>query len=130
MPLVWAHAEYIKLVRSLEEGSVFDTPPQTVQRYIREKHPSAYASWRFNHKIRSVKKGLKLRIEVLAPAVVHWSSDDWKNVHDTKTDDTRLGLHVADIDVSKVNEGGNILFTFYWRESNNWEGTDFSLSIE
>ncbi len=27
MPLVWAHAEYIKLLRSLRDGSVFDTPP-------------------------------------------------------------------------------------------------------
>ncbi len=130
MPLVWAHAEYIKLVRSLEEGAVFDTPPQTVQRYIMEKHPSAHVSWRFNHKIRSIGKGLKLRIEVLAPATVHWSSDGWRNVHDTQTVDTQLGLHVADIDVSEVNEEGNILFTFYWRESNNWEGTDFSVSIE
>ena len=34
MPLVWAHAEYLKLCRSLKDGRVFDTPPQTVQRYI------------------------------------------------------------------------------------------------
>src|SRR5258705_4386508 len=29
-PLVWAHAEYIKLVRSLKDGKLFDQPPQTV----------------------------------------------------------------------------------------------------
>ena len=34
MPLVWAHAEYVKLLRSLKDGKVFDTPPQTIQRYI------------------------------------------------------------------------------------------------
>ena len=32
-PLVWAHAEYVKLRRSLRDGSIFDQPPQTVQRY-------------------------------------------------------------------------------------------------
>lgn len=37
MPLVWAHAEYIKLRRSLRDGKVFDIPPQTVERYIRQK---------------------------------------------------------------------------------------------
>jgi glucoamylase len=26
MPLVWAHAEYVKLARSLRDGRVFDTP--------------------------------------------------------------------------------------------------------
>jgi len=34
MPLVWAHAEYLKLCRSLFEGRVFDQPPQTVERYL------------------------------------------------------------------------------------------------
>ncbi len=33
MPLVWAHAEFLKLLRSLKDGQVWDTPPQTVQRY-------------------------------------------------------------------------------------------------
>ncbi|MGH8337247.1 MAG: glycoside hydrolase family 15 protein, partial [Gammaproteobacteria bacterium] len=32
MPLVWAHAEYVKLSRSLREERVFDMPPQTVER--------------------------------------------------------------------------------------------------
>ncbi|TIP53948.1 MAG: hypothetical protein E5X68_37320, partial [Mesorhizobium sp.] len=34
MPLVWAHAEHIKLLRSLRDGAVFDLPPQGVERYI------------------------------------------------------------------------------------------------
>ncbi len=34
MPLVWAHAEYLRLSRSLHDGRVFDMPPQTVQRYL------------------------------------------------------------------------------------------------
>ena len=35
MPLVWAHAEYAKLVRSLHEGRVFDMPQQAYERYVR-----------------------------------------------------------------------------------------------
>ena len=39
-PLVWAHAEYIKLVRSLKDGRVFDQPPQTVKRYrVEQRKP-------------------------------------------------------------------------------------------
>ena len=33
-PLVWAHAEYLKLRRSIQQGGVFDQPPQTVARYL------------------------------------------------------------------------------------------------
>jgi glucoamylase len=34
MPLVWAHAEYIKLARSIRDGKVFDLPPAPAQRYL------------------------------------------------------------------------------------------------
>ncbi|MCC6345719.1 MAG: glucan 1,4-alpha-glucosidase, partial [Nitrospirales bacterium] len=57
MPLVWAHAEYIKLKRSLREGRVFDTPPQTVKRYLTEKRVSPHAIWRFNQKARGIPQG-------------------------------------------------------------------------
>ena len=57
MPLVWAHAEYLKLRRSLRDGRVFDLPPQTVQRYLTEKTVSPRMVWRFNHKIRSMPAG-------------------------------------------------------------------------
>ena len=30
MPLAWAHAEYLKLRRSIQDGRTFDQPPQTV----------------------------------------------------------------------------------------------------
>lgn len=34
MPLVWAHSEYVKLLRSLSERRVFDCPPQALARYV------------------------------------------------------------------------------------------------
>ncbi|WP_193214320.1 glycoside hydrolase family 15 protein [Luteolibacter marinus] len=36
MPLVWAHAEYLKLLRSLKDGSIFDLPPQVAARYLKQ----------------------------------------------------------------------------------------------
>ena len=43
MPLAWAHAEYLKLRRSLQDGCVFDLPPQTVKRYVEPTNsPAAY----------------------------------------------------------------------------------------
>ena len=35
-PLVWAHAEYVKLLRSLKEGAVHDTPPFAKARYVKD----------------------------------------------------------------------------------------------
>jgi glucoamylase len=130
MPLVWAHAEYIKLRRSICDGRVFDMPPQTVKRYLIDKTISPRRVWRFNHKIRSMPAGKALRVETMAPAVVHWSVDDWKTVQDARSHDVGLGIHLADLDTQSLPRGGQIRFTFFWPESGNWEGTDFVVRID
>ena len=129
-PLVWAHAEYIKLRRSLRDGRIFDQPPQTVQRYIVEKHPCAYFPWRFNNKARTMTCGKTLRLSLLQPALVHWSVDGWKTKHDTLTTDSRLGVHFADLPVDKLPTGASVVFTFLWTKSNSWEGANYQVVIE
>src|SRR6185503_6120293 len=91
MPLVWAHAEYVKLRRSLADGRVFDLPALAMQRYLVDRAGSPHTIWRFNHKCRALSVGTMLRLEVLAPAIVHWSADGWRTVHDTETADTGIG---------------------------------------
>ena len=131
MPLVWAHAEHLKLVRSLADGRVFDAPPQTVERYLRKATGSVLTPWRFNHKVRELPRGRTLRIEALAPAVVRWSADGWKTTRDTTTRDTGLGVHLADLSAEDLAgaAGSAFVFTFYWPEAGRWEGADFSVKI-
>jgi glucoamylase len=130
MPLVWTHAEYVKLCRSLQDGKIFDRPLQPIQRYLVNKVASPHISWRFNNKIRSMPPGRILRIETLAPAIVHWSVDDWRTVHDTATGDTTLGVHVADLNTMNVCTGSRVSLTFYWPEVDRWEGCDFSVFVD
>jgi glucoamylase len=129
MPLVWAHAEYLKLRRSLRDGRVFDLPPQTVQRYITENNVCPRTVWRFNHKIRTMPSGKMLRVETLAPAIVHWSDDDWQTVQDAKTIDSALGIHYADLLTTALPDGKQVLFTFYWPQSDHWENENFTVSV-
>ncbi|MCX5768971.1 MAG: glucan 1,4-alpha-glucosidase [Candidatus Hydrogenedentes bacterium] len=129
MPLVWTHAEYVKLRRSLRDGRVFDTPPQTVKRYLVEKTPCPRIVWRFNHKIRSMPAGRALRIETLAPAIIHWSLDGWSTVQDMSTHDTGLTVHIADLPTQTAADGRQVSFTFYWPDAGHWEGTDFAVRI-
>jgi glucoamylase len=130
MPLVWAHAEYVKLLRSLRDGRVFDTPPQTVQRYIIEKVGSNRLNWRFNEKLSSLPAGKTLRIELLAMGTVHWSVDNWQTARDSETIQTGLGVFFVDLPVDMLPANTTLAFTFHWSDSNTWEGTDFSVRIE
>ncbi|HEY5312242.1 MAG TPA: glycoside hydrolase family 15 protein, partial [Pirellulales bacterium] len=75
MPLVWAHAEYVKLRRSLHDGKVFDMPAQAARRYLVEKTDSPRVFWRFEQPCSVMAMGKILRLEVLAAAVVRWSHD-------------------------------------------------------
>jgi len=129
MPLVWAHAEYLKLQRSLLDGQVFDLPPQTVDRYIKQNTKSMLALWRFNHKIQKMESGKILRIESLTEAVIHWSDDDWQTTSDAKTVDTKLGIHYADLPTMGLPKGGSVQFTFYWPEAGCWEGVNFIVRV-
>jgi glucoamylase len=119
----------VKLRRSLRDGYVFDRPPQTVQRYLVDKVESPHMVWRFNHKVRAMPAGKTLRIETMAPGIVHWSVDNWATTADIKTVDTGLGVHVADLPTAHTMNGTPIQFTFFWPDANRWEGTNFTVII-
>jgi glucoamylase len=128
MPLVWAHAEHAKLVRSLKDGRVFDMPPQTVQRYLVEKVTAPFVVWRFDRRRQTVA-GKNLRIEVFDPAMIHWSSDQWQTTHDLNTQDTGLGVYSVDLPTADLAPGSTVLFTFFWRQAHRWEGADFKVEV-
>jgi glucoamylase len=129
MPLVWAHAEYVKLLRSLRDGRVFDMPVQTVERYIKAKTESRRLSWRFNNRCQAIPAGMALRVELLAAAMVHWSTDAWQTVHDTQTHATGLEVSFVDLPVESLPAGTTLVFTFHWTDSDTWEGKDYSVGI-
>lgn len=129
MPLVWAHAEYVKLLRSLRDGRVFDMPPQTVKRYIEDKVGSSLVLWRFDEKRVTMPIGKTLRIELLAPATVHWTVDNWQTINDTETRQIDLGLYLADLPLEQQPANSRVIFTFHWGPDNGWENADFAVQI-
>ena len=131
MPLVWAHAEHVKLLRSLRDGRVFDMPPQTVARYLENPAPAGPGSspWRVNHKCRTITAGRSLRVELRSPALVHWTSDAWNTRIDTRTADTGLGIHYVDLPTAGMPAGAEIRFTIFWETDQHWEGVDYEITI-
>jgi glucoamylase len=114
MPLVWAHAEYLKLCRSIADGRVFDMPPQTVERYSFAQKASDFTLWAFNHKIRSMAQGRTLRLFLSAPAHVCWSAGSPGAEKEQGSYDSTLGVHVIDLPTRHLKAGTTIYFTIYW----------------
>ena len=130
MPLVWAHAEHVKLLRSLRDGRVFDMPAPVAARYAGGDVRSDLAIWRFATAPTVLPVGKRLRIETLAPARVHWSTDNWTTTQDAASRLTSFDLFVTDLPTADLATGRTLVFTFYWPEADRWEGTDFSLRFE
>ncbi|BAY10008.1 glycoside hydrolase family 15 protein [Calothrix sp. NIES-2098] len=129
MPLMWAHAEYIKLLRSTHNGQVFDFIPEVANRYLGERKPcKSLEIWKFNRQIKQVKKDQTLRIQALESFQLHWSDDNWQTTQDTPSTATKLGVNFVDISVSD-NQKKLISFTFLWIDSNKWEERNYTVAV-
>lgn len=110
MPLVWAHAEYIQLLRSLQDGKVWSTPPQTVERYLKAKTKSTFQIWTVQQQRGRLAPGKNLRIDLSSPGTIQWTLDCWKTAQRVNTHDSGLGIHYAILDVSDAAPGAQIRF--------------------
>ncbi len=129
MPLVWAHAEFIKLAMSRTLGFPCDRPEAVWQRYRgRRPEPSAVL-WTPRFPVEALHPGQRLRVCLREPAVVHVGTDGWQQIADIATGESGLGFHVAEIQTGSLREGQRVDMTFFWPESNRWEGCDYGVEI-
>ena len=128
-PLMWAHAEYIKLLRSASDGRVFDLIDEVRDRYLKPgRKPSRLRVWKPNRHLKSVSPGDRLRIQAPQPFMLHWTSDEWRHFNDTGSTSTPIGFEYVDIDIA-AGATAPIRFTFNWRETRTWEGRDYTVAI-
>jgi len=127
MPLCWAHAEYLTLVRSRKDGNVFDCPAPVRERYAIGKTGSNIDIWTLAHQPPKIRAGKLLRIITATSATVRWSADGWKTANDSETRDSSLGCRYADLAVAKLAPGTKIDFTLRWED--RWEGCDYVVEV-
>jgi glucoamylase len=128
MPLMWAHAEYIKLLRSARDGQVFDLIPIVADRYLAGRGHKGLEVWKSIRQVRHAVAGQILRVQAPAPFRLHWTSDEWQTVQDTDSTPSGLGIYFVDIPVAK-SQHAPIRFTFFWTDSERWEGRDYEVGV-
>jgi len=128
VPLVWAHAEYIKLLRSAAEGRVYDQLLEVVQRYQdpgRAHRPLEV--WKFNRQPAIIPRGAELRIVADQPFRLRASRDAWSSSTDRPSVETRFGLHFVDLP-ALARAGEAWQFTFHWPINDRWEGRNYTVT--
>jgi len=131
MPLMWAHAEYVKLLRSASDGKVYDAIPEVQKRYLGDrKNRKLVEVWKPDRHVRFMRKGSILRIHGTEPFRLRWSSDGWKSQNDTESSVNALEIDFVDLPVTvSLSKDACIRFTFFWRNSNRWEGEDYDVTV-
>ena len=131
MPLMWAHAEYVKLLRSTRDGKAYDLIPEVADRYL-GKRPTTrkrFEFWKFTRSVRFMNKGEILRVQGDAPFILHWSGDGWRTAHDAESSRNALDIEFIDLPTTKAEPGTQYCFTFYWTKADRWEGTDYTVAV-
>jgi len=115
MPLMWAHAEYIKLLRSLTDGEIFDRVPPVAERYLQNRGRKDLEIWRCNRRIPAIAAGKTLRIQAPGQFRVRWSMDGDLTSQESACTPSGLGPGFVDI-ATQLGQTAPIQFRFSWKE--------------
>ncbi len=128
IPLMWAHAEYVKLLRSVADGKVFDLVDSVAERYCNDKPRPVIEVWKMNRQVKCISAGGLLRLVASSPFLLHWTDDEWTTKRDTSSTPTSIGIEYADVRVAP-SQTAPIRFTFYWPQQSQWQGTDYQVEV-
>ena len=133
VPLVWAHAEYLKLLRSATDGVVFDRVEPVYQRYAAaetrnpDRPPVEFCSLR--RLIHELPAGSTLRIIDEAAFDVVWSADGWKTAQTVTSRPLGSAGYTVDLETAAFQAGGGLSWTFHWTGSDRWLGYNMDVRV-
>ena len=134
VPLVWAHAEYLKLLRSALDGKVFDRVDPVYARYSEPEGRKGLRRkleiYTRRRPIQKVTAGDTLRILDEDRFEVVWSVDGWKSTHHTASRERGSAGFSADIEMPASVEAGELSWTLQWTEKGRWLGYNVQVKIE
>lgn len=129
MPLVWAHAEYVKLLRSVTDGKVFDRVSAVAERYCCGKRRSLVEVFRIDRQVEKMVAGRTLRILADDRFALIYTVDDWQSVYTEESRSLGVAGHCIDVK-TEPDQAGSVIFTMHWGQSDRWEGRNFEVRLD
>lgn len=124
MPLVWAHAEFLKLLRATERGRPIELLDAVEARWG-VRRPTAHTwHWRAEAPFRTLPRGRELLVEGDEPFVLHVGFDGWDAPRDLESTPLGLGMHGVRLPSGLLAGRRRLDFTRFFRVRQAWEGAD------
>ncbi len=127
MPLVWAHAEYLKLLLALKDRVPSERLAPVAARYLEEAVTPAMWHWRPETPLQHLAPGSSLLIEAARPFTLHFGFDGWQDVQEREARSLGLGRYGVRFDAGDLDGHATLEFTRRFGET--WEGQDYALAL-
>ncbi|WP_105317504.1 glycoside hydrolase family 15 protein [Thermus tenuipuniceus] len=123
-PLLWAHAEYLKLYTAYHQrtGPV-ERLGRVMERYERGSLPQV-RHWRREVPVLRLSPTERLLVECRKPFRLHLGWEGWKDPEDVEAEPLPFGLYGVLLDLEDHSE---VNFTFFYPDENRWEGRDYQV---
>ena len=136
VPLVWAHAEYLKLLRSAADGKVFDRIDPVYERYCepegQKRRREGLEIYSFRRPIQRIGAGDTLRILDERRFNAVWSGDGWQTVNTAVS--RSLGSSGFSADIAAPAGCRELEWTLNWTELGTgpeaWLGYNIKVKVD
>jgi glucoamylase len=134
-PLVWAHAEYLKLLRSAADGRVFDRISVVEARYGVPRDKRTFTNhleiFEVTRPINTIFSGYTLRIVDRQHFRIVYTFNNWATTNSTEAHSVGYPGSFVDIPTTP-DQTGTIIFTIAWPGENDqerWLGKNIDVAV-
>jgi glucoamylase len=129
MPLVWAHAEFLKLLYARQNKRPLELLKSVEERYPGQSAKCGLWHWRPDTPFDALPAGRDLLIEMRAPFMLHLGFDGWQATEDRPSTPLPFGMHGVRL-IKHELAGRQVLdFTCYLVDDARWEGSDHHVRL-
>jgi len=128
MPLLWSHAEFLKLLIARERGAPVELLQSVATRYGNGAVRDAPV-WHWRHEVPIVRleAGRALRIEDRVPFMLHFGFNGWNELQDREAAIGPFGLWIVELSAAELAPHDELNFTRDY--GGEWEGVDHRVQL-
>lgn len=128
MPLMWAHAEFLKLVHARASGKPLELLRVVEERYAACRPEAGTWHWRSEAPFDALPQGRALLVEDARPFVARVGFDGWQAPRERPSEPLGLGMHGVRWSAREL--AGHATIEFTRRDADGrWEGVDHAVRL-
>jgi glucoamylase len=129
MPLVWAHAEFLKLLYAREQKRPIEML-KSVEAHCRSKsRASGTWHWRPETPFDTLAAGRDLLVDLPTPFILHVGFDGWQSVEDRRSTQHSFGRHCVRLNRKGFVDRKAVDFAIYYVDAGKWEDRDHHVCL-